>query len=106
MKFEQRVKVVEVMALDLDPAVVVDVSTPLAEVMGRMCDAKTGCSLVTRDGLLAGIITFNIYKFDISADIGKNFKIMIAGFPKPNSWINAKMFLGYPCLYTCLYGLL
>jgi CBS domain-containing protein len=57
MEIEQRVKVVEVMALDMDPAVVVDVATPLAEVMGRMSAAKTGCSLVTRDGLLAGIIT-------------------------------------------------
>lgn len=57
MKFEERVKVVEVMALDLDPAVVVAVTIPLAEVMGRMCDAKTGCALVTRDGILAGIIT-------------------------------------------------
>jgi len=57
MKFEERVKVVEVMALDLDPAVVVDVSTPLAEVMSKMCDAKTGCALVTRDGILAGIFT-------------------------------------------------
>ncbi len=57
MKFEERVKVVEVMALDLDPAVVVDVSTPLAEVMRKMCAAGTGCSLVTRDGVLAGIVT-------------------------------------------------
>jgi len=57
MKFEQRVKVVEVMALDLDPAVVVDVSASLAEAMRQMCAARTGCCLVTRDGFLAGIIT-------------------------------------------------
>jgi len=57
MEIEQRVKVVEVMALDLEPAVVADVSTPLGEVMGRMSGAKVGCCLVTRDGLLAGILT-------------------------------------------------
>ena len=57
MQIEQRVRVVEVMALAMDPPVVVDAATPLRDVLRRMRDEKSGCALVTRDERLAGIFT-------------------------------------------------
>ena len=57
MQIEESIKVVEVMALDLDPPVVLDEECPLSEVIQRLRDAKSGCALLTRDGRLAGIFT-------------------------------------------------
>ena len=57
MQIEQRVSVVEVEALGMDPPVVADVATPLRDVLRRMRDGKSGCALITRDGRLAGIFT-------------------------------------------------
>jgi len=57
MEIEQRLKSVEVMALDMDPAVVVDHAMTVAEVLGKMRDAKSGCALVTRHDILTGILT-------------------------------------------------
>jgi CBS domain-containing protein len=57
MQIEQRVSVVEVVALGMDPPVVADVATPLRDVLRRMRDGKSGCALITRDGRLAGIFT-------------------------------------------------
>ena len=57
MQIEQRVKGVEVAALGMDPPVVVDVATPLRDVLRRMRDGSSGCALITRDGRLAGIFT-------------------------------------------------
>ena len=57
MQIEQRVKLVEVVALGMDPPVVVDVATPLGDVLWRMRDGNSGCALITRDGRLAGIFT-------------------------------------------------
>jgi signal-transduction protein with cAMP-binding, CBS, and nucleotidyltransferase domain len=57
MTIEDRIKVVEVMALAMDPPAVFDVETPLREVVGRMRDEYTDCALLTRDGELAGIFT-------------------------------------------------
>jgi CBS domain-containing protein len=54
---EDRIKVVEVMALAMDPPAVFDVETPLREVVRRMRDENIGCVLLTRDGELAGIFT-------------------------------------------------
>jgi CBS domain-containing protein len=57
MQIEERVRVVEVVALAVDPPVVVDAATPLRDVLRRMRDEKSGCALVTRDERLAGIVT-------------------------------------------------
>jgi len=57
MQIEQRVDVVKVVALGMDPPVVVDVATPLGDVVRRMRDESSGCALITRDGRLAGIFT-------------------------------------------------
>jgi CBS domain-containing protein len=54
---EERIKVVEVMALAMDPPAVFDVETPLREVVRRMRDENVGCALLTRDGELAGVFT-------------------------------------------------
>ena len=52
MKIEERIKVVEVVALGMDPPVVADVSTPLRDVVRQMRDQRSGCALLTRDGKL------------------------------------------------------
>ncbi len=57
MTIEDRIKVVEVMALAMDPPAVFDVETSLREVIHRMRDENVGCALLTRDGELAGIFT-------------------------------------------------
>ena len=57
MQIEQRVNVVKVVALGMDPPVVVDAATPLRDVLRRMRDENSGCALITRDGRLAGIFT-------------------------------------------------
>jgi len=54
---EERIKVVEVMALAMDSPTVFDVETPLREVVRRMRDENVGCALLTRDGELAGVFT-------------------------------------------------
>ena len=57
MEIQQSVQVVEVMALGMDPPVVLDASKPLREVLRKMSDARAGCAMLTRDGALAGIFT-------------------------------------------------
>ena len=57
MTIEDRIKVVEVMALAVDPPAVFDIETPLREVVHGMRDDNVGCALLTRDGELAGIFT-------------------------------------------------
>ena len=57
MTIEDRIKVVEVVALAMDPPAVFDVETPLREVVRRMRDENVGCALLTRDGELAGVST-------------------------------------------------
>ena len=54
MQVEQSVKVVEIVALGMDPPVVLDAETPLREVLQRMRDENSGCALVTRENRLAG----------------------------------------------------
>jgi CBS domain-containing protein len=54
---EQSIKVVEVVALGMDPPVVIDADTPLREVLQRMRDESSGCALITRENRLAGIFT-------------------------------------------------
>ena len=50
MQIEESIKVVEVMALDMGPPVVLDEGCPLHEVIQRLRDASSGCALLTRDG--------------------------------------------------------
>ena len=57
MQVEQSLKVVEIVALSMDPPVVVDADTTLREVVQRMRDENSGCALVTREDRLAGIFT-------------------------------------------------
>ena len=57
MQVEQSLKVVEIVALGMDPPVVVDADTPLREVLQRMRDESSGCALITRENRLAGIFT-------------------------------------------------
>ena len=57
MQIEKRIKVVEVVALGMDPPVVADASTPLRDVIRQMRDQRSGCALLTRDAKLAGIFT-------------------------------------------------
>ena len=57
MQIEESIKVVEVMALEMGPPVVLDEGCPLREVIQRLRDANSGCALVTRDDRLAGIFT-------------------------------------------------
>ncbi len=57
MEIEERIKVVEVVALGMDPPIVADASTPLRDVVRQMRDHRSGCALLTRDGKLAGIFT-------------------------------------------------
>jgi len=47
---EDRIKVVEVVALAMDPPAVFDVETSLREVVRRMGDENVGCALLTRNG--------------------------------------------------------
>jgi CBS domain-containing protein len=57
MTIEDSVKVVEVVALDIDPPVVMEETTPVKEVIRSMQDRRAGCSLLCREGRLSGIFT-------------------------------------------------
>jgi len=57
MQINQSIKMVRVMALRMDPPVVLDASSPLREVVRRMRHENAGCALITRDSQLAGIFT-------------------------------------------------
>jgi CBS domain-containing protein len=57
MQIEESIKVVEVMALDMGPPLVLDEGCLLREVIRRLRDANSGSALLTRDGRLAGIFT-------------------------------------------------
>lgn len=57
MTIENSVKVVEVVALNMDPPVVMEETTSVKEVIRAMQDRKAGFSLLCRDGRLSGIFT-------------------------------------------------
>jgi CBS domain-containing protein len=57
MSIQEKVKVVEVIAIRPEPPVVVDVASSVRTVIERMREARTGYALVTRDDRLAGIFT-------------------------------------------------
>ena len=57
MSIEDSVKVIEVVALELDAPVVVDKATPVAGVLQQMRAANSGCALVCSAARLCGIFT-------------------------------------------------
>jgi CBS domain-containing protein len=57
MSIQEKVKVVEVIAIRPEPPVVVDVASSVRTVIERMREARVGYALVTRDERLAGIFT-------------------------------------------------
>lgn len=57
MSIEDSVKVIEVVALELDAPVVVEKETPVKDVLQRMRAAGSGCALVCDGGKLCGIFT-------------------------------------------------
>jgi len=57
MSIERSVTVVEVVALGMDPPVVVDSGALVKDVIRRMREGQTGCALIDDDGKLRGIFT-------------------------------------------------
>jgi CBS domain-containing protein len=57
MGVEERIKVVEVLALGIDPPVIADAGTSLREIVREMRDRRASCALLTREGRLAGVFT-------------------------------------------------
>ena len=57
MSIEDNVKVVEVVALEMDAPVVVDEDTLVKDVLGQMQAVQSGCALVCQSGRLCGIFT-------------------------------------------------
>lgn len=57
MSIERSVKAVEVVALRMDPPVVLDAATPLGDALQRMREGQSGSALICRDGKLCGIFT-------------------------------------------------
>lgn len=57
MGVEERIKVVEVLALGIDQPVIADARASLREVVREMRDRRASCALLTRDGKLAGVLT-------------------------------------------------
>ena len=57
MSIEKSVKAVEVVALGMDPPVVLDGAVPVKDVIQRMREGQTGCALIRDGGKLRGIFT-------------------------------------------------
>ena len=57
MGIEERIKVVEVLALGIDPPVIADAGTSLREIVREMRDRRASCALLTRGDRLAGVFT-------------------------------------------------
>ena len=57
MKVEERIKVVEVLALGTDPPVIADAGMSLRQIIREMRDHRASCALLTRKGRLAGVFT-------------------------------------------------
>jgi CBS domain-containing protein len=57
MGVEERIKVVEVLALGIDPPVIADAETSLREIVREMRDRRVSCALLTREDRLAGVFT-------------------------------------------------
>ena len=57
MSIEKSVKAVEVVALGLDPPVVLDSIVPVKDVIRQMREGQSGCALICASGRLRGIFT-------------------------------------------------
>jgi CBS domain-containing protein len=57
MTIEKSVREVEVVALEMDPPVVLDETASVREVIGRMQESRSGYALLRRQGRLSGIFT-------------------------------------------------
>ncbi len=57
MGVEERIKVVEVLALGSEAPVIADAGTSLREIVREMRDRRTSCALLTREDRLAGVFT-------------------------------------------------
>jgi CBS domain-containing protein len=57
VSIQDRIKVVEVVALQREPPVVVEQDTDVRTVVARMREARVGCAMVTESGRLTGIFT-------------------------------------------------
>jgi CBS domain-containing protein len=57
MGVEERIKVVEVLALGIDQPVIADAGASLRQVVREMRDRRASCALLTREGKLAGVFT-------------------------------------------------
>ena len=57
MKIEQSLREVEVLALELQPPLVLEGATRVGDVIRKMQDGGSGYALVTEDNRLAGIFT-------------------------------------------------
>ncbi|MHC4219178.1 MAG: CBS domain-containing protein [Planctomycetota bacterium] len=57
MQFESSIKSVEIMALELDPPVVMDAGATVADVIKMMRERGEGYALLTENDRLAGIFT-------------------------------------------------
>ena len=57
MGVEERIKVVEVLALGIEPPIIADVGTPLREIVHEMRNRSASCALLTREDRLAGVFT-------------------------------------------------
>jgi CBS domain-containing protein len=57
MGVEERIKLVEVLALGIDGPVIADAGASLREVVREMRDRRASCALLTREGKLAGVFT-------------------------------------------------
>jgi CBS domain-containing protein len=57
MSIENSVKAVEVVALDMDPPVVMEETASVKEVLRNMQEKRSGFALLCREGRLSGIFT-------------------------------------------------
>jgi CBS domain-containing protein len=57
MKIEHSLREVEIMALEMDPPVLVDADTPVAKVIEALREHGEGCALLIEDDRLIGIFT-------------------------------------------------
>ncbi len=57
MTIAKSLKAVEVVALKMDPPVVLEETTPVKQVIREMQEKRSGCALLCREGRLSGIFT-------------------------------------------------
>ena len=83
MKIERSLREVEVLALELQPPLVLEGATPVADVIRAMRDTGLGYALVTEDNRLAGIFT----ERDVFLSVLGNDEVLtrpVAGYMTPD----------------------